>query len=698
VANHTGETDLDTYRLALTQSLISELVDSPNLRVASYQRLLEPLRRYIGGSEDMSSRRAIGDIAANTGAQFLIVPSLEYHDGEWSAAAEIRNAQTGTNVTTVETDRTTSSLRNETAYRLMASLASKIQEQFRVRWPHRSEGKSGGSRFKDLDAARAFEEGSNAYQQMEYADALTSFRRAVERDPQRAIAHGWVSRVALVMGDTSGAEAEAQAAIKVAGADISPRERLFAEAVLADARNDRQTAEGRYKALAALTRDSADDQLELASFLKRQSRNDQAVEAYHEVLKRDGGIARVHVDLCQLYAVLNDYPLSEQHAETAVKRFRAIGNEGGAAQALLCRGDVLLQQGIRLPQAKADIEEARKIFELLNQNYNLSRAYQYLGYLAGRERRYSDAIAAFEQALVRSRDVGNRQLEALELMNLGLANVRMGLVRDAVKYFENGRDKYQQLGDERRSAELDVLAAGLQVDYGTGVPDALRRLANARAALHKLGHADFEVLSMQIEALDLRNSGKPQEALRLLRQALTIATERNLADKIHALNTDIGLSHLAMNEYEAARTDLESAHAGGSPDARIALARVNLRLGDFAAAKANLAEAEKGVQSAGELMLIPQLHLALGELAYQTGAESEALGHFTKAADAWAPDLANEASVEGRCYLGLLERRPALIETAIAQSRELGRVAMQLDCRNLLAKLAKQGGVRISSK
>src|SRR5205814_347067 len=36
VANHTGEPELDGYRLALTRSLVAELADSPNLRVAAY--------------------------------------------------------------------------------------------------------------------------------------------------------------------------------------------------------------------------------------------------------------------------------------------------------------------------------------------------------------------------------------------------------------------------------------------------------------------------------------------------------------------------------------------------------------------------------------------------------------------------------------------------------------------------------------
>ena len=67
VANHTGEPELDAYRLALTQSLISELGESPNIRVVSYPRLLEIVRRFIGAG-DVSSSDAIQAIATQAGA------------------------------------------------------------------------------------------------------------------------------------------------------------------------------------------------------------------------------------------------------------------------------------------------------------------------------------------------------------------------------------------------------------------------------------------------------------------------------------------------------------------------------------------------------------------------------------------------------------------------------------------------------
>jgi tetratricopeptide (TPR) repeat protein/TolB-like protein len=698
VSNYSDDPELDAYRLALTESLISELEDSPNLRVVSYRRVLEPLRRHLGSAGDASTREAVQAIARYTGARFLILPSIANKNGVWTGAAEIRNVQTGTNVATVRTDPVSSSLAKETAHTLTAAIASRVQGHFPVRWPHRVEPRPGGGRFRNLDAVQAFEQGLNAYEEMEFAAARAAFSRTVEQDPQRAAGHSWLSRTALLMGDTPAAEAAAQGAVKLVGPDTPAADRLFANAVLAEARNDRAAAEQLYRELAAADSGSVEHQLELAGFLKRQSRSEQAVDAYHEALRRDSGVTRAHVDLCQLYSALDDYPLSEQHAQLALKRFREMGNRGGEGQALLCHGDALLQQGTRVSEAKADIEAARTIFESLDHRYNLSRAYQYLGYLAARERNYPAAIAAFDNALQRSRQVGNRQLEGLELMNLGLAHLRMGRVKDAMSHFQEGRDVYQKIGDERRFAELDVLAAGLQVDYGSGIADALRRLSNARATLNKLGLTDFEVLSMQIEAHQFRDAGKPEEALRILRQAVTIAKERNLEETLQSLNADIGIVHLMSNNYSAARTALEPAVAAGAPEPQIALARVSIKLGDLNGARARLEQAQKAVETTGELALIPQLSVAQGELALAAGDMSAARLYFAKAAEAWTPELANAAAVEGRCYSGFVEKRAALIQSVIVQSQKLGRLGLEAHCRALHEKLSAGGPDHMSRR
>jgi tetratricopeptide (TPR) repeat protein len=687
VANHSGDPDIGRYRLALTYSLIDELSDSPNLRITSYFRTLEALRRFIDGGGDVSGQQAIQSLATSSDVSLLIVPALEYRDGRWLARADIRNAATGATTGSVESRSAPSSLRDETVQQLMRSLAAEIQTTFPARWPHRVPPRPPGSRFRNLAAAQSFEEGLSAYEQMEYAAALSAFRRSAEQEPQRALSHAWISRTALLMGDMRSAEIAAQAAMKVIAADAPVDDALFVAATLADSRNDRQTAEGRYREIAAGRPDDPDAQRELAHFLKRQSRNDEAVDAYHAVLALDARAVGVNVDLCQLYSALDNYPLSEKHARAAIEGFRAAGHRSGEGQALLCHGDALLQQGTRIGEARQQLESARRLFEALNHSYSLSRVHQYLGYLAAREQNYSAAIASFREALQRSRQVGNRQLEGLELMNIGLAQVRMGQIAEAVKSFQESRDVYQQIGDQRRSAEEEVLAAGLQVDYGNGVADALKRLSNARATMRSLGHADFEVLCLQVEALGARNAGRPKDALRLLHQALSVATERNLEERTHSLNSDIGLTYIALNDLEAARKALDTPARQGLPEALIGLAMVDVQLRDFDAARGRLDVAAKAIHSTGELMLLPQLHVTFGELAYASGSEQEARRHFMKAAESWTPEFANTAMVEGRCYVGWFDRQPALIESAIVQSEKVGRPSVVERCRSLLAKL-----------
>src|SRR5207249_1065200 len=146
------------------------------------------------------------------------------------------------------------------------------------------------------------------------------------------------------------------------------------------------------------------------------------------------------------------------------------------------------------------IESARDIFLKLKYPYALSRVFQYLGFLAGREHKYPEAARAFAEALSRSHDAGNRPLEGLVSMNLAYSHQLMGEASKALRYYQQSHDVYQDLGDQRRAAEQDVNIADLQVTYGGELDDALRRVANARATLHKLGYLDFEVGAMQVQA------------------------------------------------------------------------------------------------------------------------------------------------------------------------------------------------------
>jgi serine/threonine protein kinase len=701
VANHTGESSLDGHRLALTQSLIAELEDSPNLRVSPYSRELEILRQYLGGSVDPSSQEAIQTLTNNTGSSVLIVPELKRVSGAWQAHADIRNAATGTNDASIDTEPIRSALPEETVQRLIPMLAAMVQDHFKPRWPHRVPARSAESRFRNLNAARAFEAGTNSYEQLEYAAALLAFRRGVDADPQRALGHAWVSRTSLLMGDGDGAVAAARAAAKLLSPFTSQREVRFVAAVLAEAEKDLSTAEQRYRDLAALRPDEAQGQLELADFLKRQALNEPAVNGYFAALKLDPGLLRAHVDLCQLYSLLDDYPSSDQHAQAALNGFSALGNRGGEAQALLCSGELQRRQGgSRLPEARKTIERARTIFESLGYQYGLARAYQYLGIAAGDAGDWQAAVTFFEQALNRSRQNGNRQIEALELMNLGVASDALGERRRALDFYQQARDLYTRIGDERRAAEQQVNTSNLIIISGPKADhaDALRRLESAQATLRKLGGVEFDVFATQVAAVNTLYSGHPTDAMRELQVALSRATERHLTSKVVTIGAKLGEAAFLAGNYETARSAFERAleseggAAGVTP--RIGLARVYGRYADFPTARTHLDRALSLIQSRHQLALAPSAYMAAGELAYESGDLRASRDWFEKSASMWTDDLPDAGSVEAKCYQGLvayLEGKAnngrTLLQASVAQAVKMGRLYLEARCRTHLARL-----------
>ncbi len=283
-------------------------------------------------------------------------------------------------------------------------------------------------------------------------------------------------------------------------------------------------------------------------------------------------------------------------------------------------------------------------------------------------------------------------------MNVGLAHLRLGQRRQALNYFGESRNFYEQIGEARRAAEVEVNLAALLVDHGGAQSDVLRHVSNAQSTFRKLGQVDFDLAAMEIAATSYRYAGQLDESLRQLNQALNVAKERQLRNRIESVSVNIAQSRFLLNEYEAARTLLEEVVASDAGrddlEARIALGRVYVRLGDFEAARKHLERALADTEAGGQMTLAALTHAASGELAYESGKLQEARSHFDRAASFWTEDLPDAASVEARCYEGLLDtltgKIPAvrrIVELSAAQARKMGRLHLEARCRLALARI-----------
>jgi tetratricopeptide (TPR) repeat protein len=556
---------------------------------------------------------------------------------------------------------------------------------------------------RTLDAAADFEAGLDAYAQQEYPAALRLFTSAAALDERNPVLMAWKSRSAgLVRQDNEAADA-AEAGLRLLTDQTPQRERLFVGAVAAEARRDTATARARYDALVAAYPDEAGWRMERAAFMDRRASNAeatvQAINAYLEALDVDPRLTRADLELCRLYGPVrqNERVQALARGQRALEASRAVGDRSGEAHALVCLTEVLrLGNDIERAEARRQAETARRIFADLGLDYSLTRAELNVALGAAAQGDMVAASTLFGEALESARRGGNRVLEPLLLMNLGVAQVRLGNRAAAAAYYESSSKQYEALGDEQRAAQQQANSAALRIEYSDSPASALRDMQNALAVFQKLGEKNFEAFCLQVIAAYYRQTGRHDDAERELNRALAILRERNLDDDIASVTIDRARSQIDTGNYPAAVMLLDEVLTNRrSPLATAALlhqARVRVRLGDIAGAETALGQIAQPGSTDNELL--PLFYLTRGELLYERDRLGDARQAFDRAASLSTATLPDAASIEGRAWSGLIDAlgaRPAegraAVRASLEQATRMERTALAARCRIFLAQI-----------
>jgi tetratricopeptide (TPR) repeat protein len=711
--NQTGDSGLDEYRLALTQTLALALRDSANVAVTPYARVLEPLGRFVDANADVSSREAVTAVAASTGAAHVLVPTLLRDGGEWRARVELRDRATTTTAWVFETPAEKTALSRAAAYSLTLALADAIDDHFTTRpaWLKQAIRRVFGSlrgvvvpHVQSLEAAKAFEEGSRWYEHLEFASARRAFELAVQQDPRNPLALAWLSRAAQLTRDNEQAiEVADQSTSRLT--DQTPRtDALFVRAVAAEAKRDVVAAEEAYRTLTAESPD-ASWSLELGGFLDRRDRNADAAVAYHQALERDPQLVRPRLELCRLYSPsrLNEPVEAKKNGEAALASYRSLARgpdgprpSGGEGQSLMCLADTLRVGSVAdRAQAQEHAETARSIFGSLGFSYNRARAEYYVAFLAAVRGNLAQAVPLGERALQSAQSAGNAAIRPLILNNLGVVHVSLGNRPAAASYYREASALYQAWHEESRAAQI-LANRGAMLIEGGSPEEGILDVKNALALTEKLGDKAFQAFCSRVIATYLRNQGRHREAQAELNKGMAIASERSLIESITLMRTHFAISQFETGEYHAARLSLLQALKDGtgrvSTEARIRLARADLRLGDVHAAQEGLRSADLEIQQSPNRSLRALLLLVQGEWASEAAPPPDARHYFEEASRLWSDAAPDPSTIEARARLGLILAREGRIEAgsrlireSLDAARRLAHLGLEARCRTLLA-------------
>jgi tetratricopeptide (TPR) repeat protein len=704
VANQTGDASLQPYRLALTHSLERALLESTVVRAVPHTQVVQILHRFLVNGVDVTSRDAIQALSTNSGAAVVVVPSLVYENGAMRARAELVNPATATTVReAVETAAKSSLLAKETAAELIEALAPGIEERFRERWRFTVRSARPSLRFRSLDAAKAFEEGLNAFDEFEYAAARAAFEAAGRDDPDQAVIAAWTSRVNQVLGIRDGAAKSGALALSLLSPASSSADRAFVEAVAAESAGNTALARARYEDLVDRFSDEPQWLMELASFHERQTERAAAIETYHRVLRADARLPRPHLFLCRLYnsTGTNDAGLAKQHGERARDAYRAIGALGGEAQATLCLVDILrVGDAAQRSEARRIAANALEIYQRLGWPFNLARAYHYSALAAGKDD-ITAAAAFWEQSLSLARQVGNGSLEATVLANLGVKYHELGDLARALEYYRQSYQLNETRGDELGAAYSRANVGALMVQSGNEPDDGLRYLETALKYFTGRD-SNFEMFCRQNLAEYYRHTGQFALADRELNRALDLASRHGFADDRPSLLLDRARLAAARGQYVSARTDLLDAlddDAGPETDMRIELGLVLAAMADFGGARQALEQAEREIGVEAARYLEPRLRAAFGRLEYESGRWREASADFARVASLDDGTPTDAAIVQARAYAASIAAETgrdaearAAARNCIDAARRMRRAELEAHCRLVIARTDIEAG------
>ena len=212
-----------------------------------------------------------------------------------------------------------------------------------------------------------------------------------------------------------------------------------------------------------------------------RTRLEESAALYRE-LGDERGLA---YDLQVLPLLLDDQGVAADIAAEALRLFEQVGDEWGAAHAVMTAAILTLERGDEA-QARSQLEASLARWRAVGDDWGSAELLNYLGDLARRQGREADAAECYQESLTLLRRQGILGTVPSLLHNMGHLALRAGDARRALRLFRQSLVLFRDQGDQRGTAECLVGLAGV-----LGVmkqPDrAARMLGATEAALEAIG-------------------------------------------------------------------------------------------------------------------------------------------------------------------------------------------------------------------
>jgi serine/threonine protein kinase/Tfp pilus assembly protein PilF len=281
--NQTGDKAYDYLRDAIPNLLITSLEQSQSIRIASWERLRDLLKRLGKSDQDVIGRDLGFELCRMDGIQAIVLGSFVKAGNAFATDVKVLDVASKRILTTVgaQGDSVDSILKKQ-----IDELSREIAKGFgRAR-------RAGAASITEvttasLDAYNLFLKGRDEYEKFYNADARLSLEKAVALDPGFAMAHSYLWRVYSALGNPEAARATLEKLQKL-GSRIKGKEGLYIQAQLAySVDRDPEKYLQILKKILELYPEEKRCRVDLASFYLNRQKYDEAVAELEQAIALD---------------------------------------------------------------------------------------------------------------------------------------------------------------------------------------------------------------------------------------------------------------------------------------------------------------------------------------------------------------------------------------------------------------------------
>ncbi|MFZ0427760.1 MAG: protein kinase [Acidobacteriota bacterium] len=297
--NNTGDASLDWLRSALTNMLITDLSQSPQIEVLGTDRLYQILKELGNLEEPTVSFESVQRLARRASVKTVVLGSFVRAGETFRLSTRIQDAESGRILATERVEGEGES----SIFRMVDELTRRIQSALEV-------SDSGGKVARDIEsvttssfeAYRYYNQANELHAQSKEREAIPLLEKAVELDPQFAMALAKLSVTHWNLGHVQESHDYARRALEHVDR-LPARERYYIEGryYSLDPGTVPKAVEA-YETAIALYPDHMAARHNLGNLYMALGRYDDAITQYEALLKAGSSFAGTHTNLANVYA------------------------------------------------------------------------------------------------------------------------------------------------------------------------------------------------------------------------------------------------------------------------------------------------------------------------------------------------------------------------------------------------------------